>query len=94
MSSDRARPLAEVLAGGALGQLAAEAAQRRTLTDRVRAELPPDLAEHLISAARTAPGELELCMDSSAWAARLRYALPRLGADRVTARVRPRDLER
>ena len=41
--------LAEVLAAGRLGGLAREAARRRGETEQIRARLPADEAEHLVS---------------------------------------------
>ena len=89
MTQDRTRALAELLSGGALGELAREAERRRGLTDRVRAELPEDLAAHLVSAATNAAGELVLSMTSAAWAARARYALPTLGSQPIRVKVSP-----
>lgn len=74
-----------------------------TLTASVRAALPREAREHLVSAARREDGTLVLVTGSSAWAARLRFsaeealaAARRYGvsADSVSVLVRPeRDSE-
>jgi hypothetical protein len=87
------RPLSELLSQGALGDLAGKAAERRNLTERVRAALPAEAGGHLLGVTELADGGLELHLDSSAWAARIRYELPRLGARIVTVKVRPRSPE-
>jgi len=89
MVQDRTRPLAELLAGGPLGELARQARSRRALTDRVRAELPAELAAHLVSAATNDAGEIVLSMASAAWAARARYALQVLGDQPIRIKVSP-----
>jgi hypothetical protein len=43
------------------------------LTSAMQAELPPDLAENLLSANLRDDGELVLICSSSAWASRLRF---------------------
>jgi hypothetical protein len=44
---------------------------------------------HLVAANATDTGELVLMMDSSAWAARVRYRAEDLGAERLRVRVLP-----
>jgi len=51
--------------------------------------LPPEEAEHLVSASTSAAGELVLVMDSAVWAARVRYRGAELGAERLKVRVVP-----
>lgn len=90
MSADGNSPrkLADVLATGRLAALGREAERRRTTTERVRAQLPPDEAAHLVSAS-TEGDALVLVMDSAVWAARVRYRAAELGAARLKVRVLP-----
>jgi hypothetical protein len=81
--------LAELLAGGKLARLGAEARRRRDLTERIRALLPADAALHLVTASTLSTGELVLTMDASVWAARVRYLAGELGAERLKVKVRP-----
>ncbi len=74
------RSLSELLTHGNLGSLAAEARRRSELADRIRTVLPPEDAEHLVSAGINDAGELVIAMDSPAWAARVRYYAERLTA--------------
>lgn len=74
------RSLSELLTHGNLGSLAAEARRRAELADRIRTVLPPEDAEHLVSAGINDAGELVIAMDSPAWAARVRYYAERLTA--------------
>ena len=83
------RPIADVLTGGKLGALAAEARRRRDLTAEVRSLLPEEIAVHLVTAGTTPTGELMLTMDASVWAARMRFHAEQLGNQRVKVRVRP-----
>jgi len=83
------RSLADVLTGGELGALAAEARRRRDLTAEVRSLLPEEMADHLVTAGTTPTGELVLTMDASVWAARMRFHAEQLGNQRVKVRVRP-----
>jgi Dna[CI] antecedent, DciA len=89
---DRSKPqsLAAVLSQGQLGRLAAEAEQRRELTERVRRQLPPAEGQELVAAHVEPDGTLRLSMSSPAWAARVRYLAPALGAPRLVVRVAPR----
>jgi len=75
---------------GYLAELVRESERRRLETDAVRKLLPPDEASHLVSAATEASGELVLVMDSPSWAARVRYCVTSLPAQRVSIRVLPR----
>jgi hypothetical protein len=81
--------LADLLTKGRLARLGQEAERRRTTTERVRSALPPDEAEHLVSASTNDAGELVLVMDSAVWAARVRYRGPELGVERLRVRVLP-----
>jgi len=87
---DSPRKLAEILGTGRLARLGREAERRRATTERVRAQLPPDEAEHLVSASDGEDGELVLVMDSALWAARVRYRAAELGVARLRVRVLPR----
>jgi Dna[CI] antecedent, DciA len=89
MTDKSPRSLAEVLATGRLGALGREAEQRRTTTERIRLLLPPDEAEHLVTASTNPAGELVLVMDSAVWAARVRYRGEELGVARLWVRVLP-----
>jgi hypothetical protein len=78
-----------------LEQLAKRAAAAESLTVLVRRELPVPLGEHVVSASRR-DEDLVVIVDSAAWAARVRYAGPRLRerlaelAEPVTGKVRVR----
>jgi hypothetical protein len=78
-----------LLGTGRLGELTREAERRRGFTGRIRAKLPPDEGEHLVSAAENDAGELVLVMDSPAWAARVRYRAAELGVRRLRVKVGP-----
>lgn len=81
--------LSELLGRGRLAGLGREAAQRRASTERVRARLPADEAEHLVSAVTNEAGELVVVMDSPVWAARVRYRAEELGVNRLRVKVAP-----
>ncbi|HEX6996727.1 MAG TPA: DciA family protein [Gammaproteobacteria bacterium] len=83
------RSLAELLRSGQLAALREAAEDRREMTARIRALLPPEEAEHLRGASMTESGDLVLVMDSPAWAARVRYCTAGLPAGRVRVRVLP-----
>lgn len=83
------RSLADLLADGALGTVAAEARRRRDLTDEIRSLLPADMAAHLVTAGTSPTGELVLTMDASVWAARMRYYAEQLGEQRIKVKVQP-----
>ena len=68
-------------------RLADEAAARRRLADRVRAELPEADAQHVVSAFIDDSGHLVVGVDSAAWAARLRYSNASLLGKPVRVRV-------
>ena len=93
MAQKPLKSLADLLAGGALGALAAEAKRRRDLTGEIRALLPAEVAPHLVTAGTTPAGELVLTMDASVWAARVRCQAEELGGKRVKVRVQPRGSE-
>lgn len=59
---------------GPLAALVERARAMETLTAAVRAALPADVRAHLVSAAGHDDGTLVLVSESSAWAARLRFA--------------------
>jgi len=50
MTRKTARSMADILGAGALGKLTDEVASRRAVTAKIRALLPEDEANHLISA--------------------------------------------
>ena len=81
--------LADLLADGELGALAAEARRRRNLTAEIRALLPAEMAPHLVAAGTSPTGELVLTMDASVWAARMRYHAEEIAGRRIKVRVRP-----
>ena len=83
------KSLADLLAGGELGAVAAEARRRRDLTHEIRELLPAELAEHLVAAGTAPTGELVLTMDASVWAARLRYHAEEIAGQRIKVRVQP-----
>lgn len=89
MTEPRPHSLSELLDTGDLADLATEARNRASLTARIRALLPTDEAAHLVAASLNEAGELLLMMDSSAWAARVRYRADELGATRLRVRVLP-----
>jgi len=83
------RSLAQLLGTGDLAKIADEAEKRLHTTARIRALLPPDEAEHLVSANFNGQDELVVAMDSAAWAAKVRYRQLQLGATRLRVRVVP-----
>lgn len=89
MTKQRPLSLLELLGTGNLADLAAEARRRENLTARIRALLPVEEAAHLVAANLTENGELLLLMDSSAWAARVRYRADELNAEKLNVRVLP-----
>ncbi len=66
--SDPLKPLFGGLTPG-LDALARKAAAARSLTERVRAELPEAVRPHVLSATRR-DGDLVVIVDSAAWSAR------------------------
>jgi len=65
---------------GPLGRLFSHAGRKNRLDEQVRRRLPTDIARHFLGAEMD--GEcLCLVMDSSAWAARARYALASIRAN-------------
>jgi hypothetical protein len=86
-----------------LEQLAKRAAAAESLAVIVRRELPAALGPHVVSVARRSD-DLVVIVDSAAWAARVRYAGPRLTerlavlgepvAGKVRVRVRGRETAR
>jgi hypothetical protein len=90
MANKRPVPLSELLQTGPLADLAAEAGRREGLTERIRALLPAEEGAHLVAASQSDSGELTLMMDSSVWAARVRFRGEELGSDRLRVRVLPK----
>jgi predicted nucleic acid-binding Zn ribbon protein len=78
MSGGGPRRIGDLLQFGDIGRLKVEAEGRRELAGRVRAELPPHEAAHVVSARLDEDGRLVVGMDSAAWAARLRYSTAEL----------------
>ncbi len=74
--SDPLKPLFGGLTPG-LDALARKAAAARSLTERVRAELPEAVRPHVLSATRR-DADLVVIVDSAAWSARVRYSGRRL----------------
>ena len=83
------RSLADLLQTGDIAKLLSQAAQRRRLVAEVKASLPADEAEHVVSASTDAAGRLIVGVDSAAWAARVHYRVRELGRDDVLVRVVP-----
>jgi hypothetical protein len=90
MPNKRPIPLSELLQTGSLADLAAEAGRRESLTERIRSLLPTKEGAHLVAASQSDSGELVLMMDSSVWAARVRFRAEELGTDQLRVRVLPR----
>ena len=87
MRGDSPRSIGELLQTGDISRLRREALERRQLAARVRAALPKAEAGHVVSAHLDDAGRLVIGMDSSAWAARLRYSVSELGGRPVRVRV-------
>jgi len=97
-----ANTLKPLFGGSSLGleQLAKRAAAADSLTTLVQRELPGGLGVHVVSAVRR-DDDLVIIVDSAAWAARVRYAGPRMKeqlaslgepvAGKVRVRVRGRE---
>lgn len=81
------RRLGDLLQSGDISRLRLEAAERRELAGRVRAELPAVEAEHVVSAHLDAEGRIVIGVDSAAWAARLRYSTEELLGRELKIRV-------
>ena len=84
------RSLGELLQSGDIGRLRGEAAARREFLAEIKALLPPDEADHVVTAGTDRRGRLVLGVDSAVWAARVRYRTRELGSDDVRVRVVPR----
>jgi hypothetical protein len=84
------RSLAELLQCGDIAKLLSQAAERRGLVTDVKASLPADEAEHVVSASTDAVGRLTIGVDSATWAARIRYRVRELGPDDIQVRVVPK----
>lgn len=87
MSADGPRPINDLLESSGLSRLGAEARSRRVLAARVREELPEDQAVHVVSAHLDEHDRLVIGVDSSAWAARLRYSSANLLGHEVRVKV-------
>ena len=72
-----------------LGPLARRAAEQDSLARLVRELLPDPLGAHVVGTSRR-EADLVIIVDSAAWAARVRYAGPRLKED-LTVRGEPVD---
>jgi hypothetical protein len=81
--------LADLLQSGDIAKLLSQAAERHRLVAKVKASLPADEAEHVVSASTDAAGRLMVGVDSAVWAARVRYRVRELGPDDVQVRVVP-----
>jgi hypothetical protein len=82
--------LADLLQSGDIKRLLSQAAERRRLVTEVKASLPADEAEHVVSASTDAGGRLTIGVDSAVWAARVRYRVGELGRGDVQVRVVPK----
>jgi hypothetical protein len=82
--------VADLLQTGDIAKLLSQAAERRRLVIEVKASLPADEAEHIVSASTDAEGRLMIGVDSAVWAARVRYRVRELGTDDVQVRVVPK----
>jgi hypothetical protein len=89
MTRNSPKSIEKLLSTGRLARLAEEARSRRETVARVRALLPAEEADHLVSAHVEANGRIVLVMDSPAWAARVRYRRASLGARDLIVRVAP-----
>ncbi len=87
MSAGGPRSIGDLLRGGDISRLKAEATARRELADRVRAALPEPEAQHVVGAHFDDSGQLVIGMDSAAWAARVRYSTPKLLGASIRVRV-------
>jgi hypothetical protein len=70
-----------------LEQLARRAAEHDSLARLVRELLPPELGAHVVGTSRRET-DLVIIVESAAWAARVRYAGPRL-KEELTGRGEP-----
>ena len=94
----RPRPAGDILQratqGDALAAIRLGAAGAEALRQRLLAQLPEDLREH-VAAVIAKPGETVVFADAAAWAARLKIALAERAPDvgtpgaRMTVRVMP-----
>ena len=87
MTANRPRSIGQMLQSGEVSAILAEVEERRGLRARVRAELPPAEAEHVVSAHIDDAGRLVIGVDSAAWAARLRYTVSSLLGREARVRV-------
>jgi len=87
MNRDGPRKVGDFLGSGELARIAGEAKNRRELVALVRAELPPAEADHVVSAYVNDADQLVIGVDSSAWAARLRYSRDELLGRQLKVRV-------
>ena len=85
------RSIGELLKSGDIARLQAEAAERRSCAQRVRALLPEAEAGHVVNAHIDEEGQLVVAMDSGAWASRVRYLASELGGRPLRVRVAPPD---
>ena len=73
MSITRLEKLLKSSPGDRLNKIIQRAQNIDALTSALKAELPPEMAENLISANVHDSGELVLVCSTSAWASRLRF---------------------
>ena len=80
MSSNDPKSLADIISvtQSSFGRLAAEARDRLGLTDHIRAGLPVDLAEQMISCNVDSVGLLIVRTTGPEWAARFRFESDRI----------------
>ena len=78
MSITRLDKLLKPGASGGLGDIVRRAQDMDNLTARLRADLDPEVAAHLVAANVRGDGELVVVASTSAWAAKLRFECERL----------------
>lgn len=81
--------LGDLLSSDLLKNLAERGREHRELTAEVRGALPAEEALHVVMAELDARGRLLVTMDSSAWAARVRFRAEQLGERGLRVRVLP-----
>jgi hypothetical protein len=77
MVPGRPKSLKDLLAGSTLSGIAEQAAATDTLTRRVRALLPAEIAPHVLGA-NVRDTRLVVFVDSAVWAARVRFEIAAL----------------
>ena len=89
MKSSNPQKLEQILRSGRLADLVDRANRRKETTHRIKSMLPDDEADHLVAASVDGSGTLTIVMDSSAWAAKVRYRQEQLGAVSLRVKVAP-----